>query len=58
MGVFTSLQAFHHSHIMFRQLPPNVQLSHYSVMALHQDERGLIWSGTRNGVDVYDGSYR
>ena len=56
MGVFTSLQAFHHSHIMFRQLPPNVQLSHYSVMALHQDERGLIWIGTRNGVDVYDGS--
>ena len=46
----------HHSTFIFRQLPLNLDLSHYSVMALYQDERGLIWIGTRNGVDVYDGS--
>ena len=46
----------HHSTLLFRQLPFDVRLSHYSVMALYQDERGLIWIGTRNGVDVYDGT--
>lgn len=33
------------------------QLSSYSVMALYQDERGLIWIGTRNGVNIYDGTH-
>lgn len=46
----------HHSTLVFRQLPLDVRLSHYSVMALYQDERGLIWIGTPNGVDVYDGT--
>ena len=27
-------------------------LSHYSVMATYQDERGLLWIGTRGGLDV------
>lgn len=42
--------------VMFKHLTIKEQLSHYSVMALYQDERGLIWIGTRNGVNVYDGS--
>lgn len=31
-------------------------LSNYSVMATYQDERGLLWIGTRWGLDVYDGT--
>jgi len=31
-------------------------LSHYSVMATYQDERGLLWIGTRRGIDIYDGT--
>ena len=32
-------------------------LSHYSVMTTYQDERGLLWIGTRGGLDVYDGTH-
>ena len=32
-------------------------LSHYSVMATYQDEHGLLWIGTRGGLDVYDGTH-
>lgn len=42
--------------VMFKHLTIKENLSHYSVMALYQDERGLIWIGTRNGVNVYDGN--
>lgn len=42
--------------IVFRHLDMSDNLSHYSVMALYQDEKGLIWMGTRNGVSVYDGN--
>ncbi|MBQ8501508.1 MAG: response regulator [Bacteroides sp.] len=42
--------------VMFKHLNIKENLSHYSVMALYQDERGLIWMGTRNGVNVYDGN--
>lgn len=31
-------------------------LSHYSVMATYQDQRGQLWIGTRGGLDVYDGT--
>lgn len=42
--------------ITFKQLTTKDGLSHYSVMALYQDERGFIWIGTRNGVNVYNGN--
>lgn len=42
--------------IVFRHLNMSDGLSHYSVMALYQDELGRIWMGTRNGISVYDGS--
>lgn len=42
--------------ITFKHLTIKEELSHYSVMALYQDERELVWMGTRNGVSVYDGN--
>ncbi|MBE6286996.1 MAG: response regulator [Mediterranea massiliensis] len=42
--------------IVFKHLTMQENLSHYSAMALYQDERGLIWIGTRNGVSVYNGN--
>lgn len=42
--------------ITFKHLTIKEELSHYSVMALYQDERGIIWMGTRNGVSAYDGN--
>lgn len=41
----------------FKDLAMRKQLSNYSVMALYQDERGLIWIGTRNGINIYDGMH-
>lgn len=43
--------------IVFRHLNMSDGLSHYSVMALYQDELGRIWMGTRNGLNMYDGVY-
>lgn len=53
---FLSLNGQNMQDIMFKHLTIKENLSHYSVMALYQDERGLIWIGTRNGVNVYDGN--
>lgn len=41
--------------IIFRHLSTTEDLSHYSVMSIYQDPKGLIWIGTRNGVNLYDG---
>ena len=43
--------------LTIKNLNMQKNLSNYSVMALYQDERGLIWMGTRNGINVYDGTY-
>lgn len=53
---FLSLNGQNMQDIMFKHLTIKENLAHYSVMALYQDERGLIWIGTRNGVNVYDGN--
>lgn len=42
--------------IVFHHLSTTKGLSNYSVMAVYQDPKGLIWMGTRNGVNVYDGN--
>lgn len=42
--------------IVFHHLSTTEGLSNYSVMAVYQDPKGLIWMGTRNGVNVYDGN--
>lgn len=41
--------------ISFRHLTDNDGLSHYSVTSIYQDERGLMWFGTTNGINLYNG---
>ncbi len=43
--------------ITFNHLTPYEQLSNYSVISFYQDERGFIWIGTRNGLNLYDGKH-
>ncbi len=40
----------------FEHLNVSNGLSHYSVNSLYQDEHGLIWIGTRDGLNRYDGN--
>jgi signal transduction histidine kinase/ligand-binding sensor domain-containing protein/DNA-binding response OmpR family regulator len=40
----------------FEHLKITDGLSHYSVNSLYQDEHGLIWIGTRDGLNRYDGN--
>lgn len=41
--------------ITFNHLTTNDGLSHNSVMAIYQDDKGFMWLGTRNGVSLYNG---
>ena len=41
--------------LSYRHLTDNEGLSHYSVISIYQDERGLMWFGTANGVNLYNG---
>lgn len=41
--------------ITFNHLTDKDGLSHYSVTSIYQDERGLMWFGTLNGVSLYNG---
>ncbi len=40
----------------FEHLKVSNGLSHYSVNSLYQDENGMIWIGTRDGLNRYDGN--
>lgn len=42
--------------ISFNYLSTENGLSQFSVYALHKDELGRIWMGTRDGLNVYDGN--
>lgn len=42
--------------ISFNHLTTNDGLSNNSVMAIYQDEKGFMWFGTRNGVNLYNGN--
>jgi len=42
--------------IYFEHLNQNDGLSHYTVNSMYQDENGLIWIGTRDGLNRYDGN--
>jgi len=45
----------HHSPIAFDHLTAENGLSHSTVYAILQDQSGLIWIGTRYGLNRYDG---
>jgi len=40
----------------FEHLAVRQGLSHYSVNSLYQDEHGMVWIGTRDGLNRYDGN--
>ena len=42
--------------ISFNHLTTNDGLSNNSVMDIYQDEKGFIWLGTRNGLNLYNGN--
>ncbi|MCX6307551.1 MAG: ATP-binding protein [Bacteroidia bacterium] len=42
--------------VYFEHLKITDGLSHYSVNSIYQDEHGLIWIGTRDGLNRYDGN--
>lgn len=42
--------------ISFNHLTTNDGLSNNSVMTIYQDEKGFMWFGTRNGVNLYNGN--
>lgn len=42
--------------ISFNHLTTNDGLSNNSVMDIYQDEKGFMWFGTRNGVNLYNGN--
>lgn len=48
--------AFAAQNSYFEHLKVSNGLSHYSVNSLYQDEHGLIWIGTRDGLNRYDGN--
>ncbi len=50
-----SVSRVHAQEASFSHLTTDEGLSHNSVMAIYQDERGLLWFGTRNGVSLYNG---
>lgn len=41
--------------ITFNYLSSDNGLSQFTVYSLYNDENGLIWIGTRNGLNIYDG---
>lgn len=41
--------------LSFHHFTTDDGLSHNSVMSLYQDERGWIWMGTRDGLNLYNG---
>lgn len=55
LGLFFSVPAWGEKrNISFRHLTTDDGLSQFSVNALYQDERGFIWIGTREGLNLYD----
>lgn len=41
--------------IPFEHLNKQNGLSHYNVLSIYQDEKGLMWFGTTNGANLYNG---
>lgn len=41
--------------VVFQHLTTDDGLSHNSITSIYQDERGFMWFGSRNGVNLYNG---
>lgn len=54
--IFLPFLSFGAQNAYFEHLKVSNGLSHYSVNSLYQDEHGLIWIGTRDGLNRYDGN--
>ncbi|MDE5838143.1 MAG: histidine kinase, partial [Paramuribaculum sp.] len=54
--ILTLLSPFSAKAEYFRHLTLGDGLSQPSVMAISQDPLGRIWLGTREGINIYDGS--
>lgn len=52
--LFFALQASSQA-LEFKHYGPDQGLSQVSILALHQDENGFLWIGTRFGLNVFDG---
>lgn len=46
-----------HENIVFENLTTSDGLSYNSIKSIHQDENGLMWFGTFDGLNRYDGVY-
>lgn len=53
--IFTGIKSYSQGGY-FEHLNITDGLSHYSVNSIYQDEHGLIWIGTRDGLNRYDGN--
>lgn len=51
-----SIQVYSQKNINVQLLGPERGLSQSSVMTIHQDSLGLIWIGTRDGLNEYNGN--
>lgn len=43
-------------HLSFGHIDKSDGLSNYSVTSIYQDKRGLMWFGTANGINLYNGN--
>ncbi|MBN2486239.1 MAG: response regulator [Bacteroidales bacterium] len=43
--------------VIFNTISTNNGLSNFSALTVYEDERGLIWIGTRDGLNLYNGNY-
>lgn len=43
-------------YIRFRHIDTDDGLSHNGITSMHQDRRGFIWIGTRDGLNLYNGT--
>ena len=53
--LFTSARSAAGQHILFKNITTDNGLSQVSVNCLYVDENGIIWIGTRDGLNRYDG---
>lgn len=55
INLSTQLLGINQSQLQFYHLEKDIELTQTSVNGLYQDEYGVLWIGTRNGIKKYDG---